>query len=639
MTRHDPSLRLSRLVVYQQTHVAYDEQFHLGVNIIRGSKNSVGKSTIVNMIFYVLGGEAVNWVEEAKACTHVVAEVYVNGVPITLQRDISSEKERPMQIFWGGFEKASMAGPALWERYPFSRHANAQTFSQVLFAAMGIPEVKGELASALTMNQLLRLMFADQSTPPHEMYRAEQFSKKDTLEAVGDLLCGIYDDAIYEIGIALKLKENERAELKGELKSLWRILGTSDQASGLQTLRALLDTARVDLSGEYKKLELLRAVNNNATETTTEKSPERELEKSVAGLREELFNEERELETLAFEIEDSALFIKVLEENRESLNDSEIVRHSLGEASFHRCPACLTLLHEVVVGLCPLCKEQRSPEKSASELLRLRNELAQQLKESLQLQENRRKRQLALTASIRDGRRRLQTLEEQYADMRKRVASESEIKISESYRAVGYLTRKVEDLEKQVELASAIDKLIERVSVLSAEITRLTEERARRNAAQAKNREDAYTTIAHITRELVMRDLPVEAAFQRPDAVDFSFRDNVVRVEGRSNYSASSKVILKNSFHLAILLASTEKSLFRYPRLALFDDIEEGGMTADRSQNFQRLIVERSTACQSEHQIIFSTSMVDAGLNESELTVGRYYTPEDKSLRLAGRVA
>ena len=284
MTRYDPNLRLSRLIVYQQAHVAYDERFHPGVNIIRGAKNSVGKSTIVNMVFYAFGGEAVPWVEEAKACTHVVAEAYINGVPLTLQREISTEKERPMQIFWGDFEKASVAGPASWERYPFARRGGTESFSQILFRALGIPDVKGELASALTMNQLLRLMFADQSTPTHEMYRAEQFTKKDTLEAVGDLLCGVYDDMIYEIGIKLKLKEGERAEIKGELRSLWRVLGSTDQGSGLQTLQALLVSARNDLTGEYAKLELLRAARNETIQPVAEKSPQRELEKALAAV-------------------------------------------------------------------------------------------------------------------------------------------------------------------------------------------------------------------------------------------------------------------------------------------------------------------------------------------------------------------
>ncbi len=145
--RYDPSLRLGRLVVYQQKHVAFDERFHPGVNIIRGD-NSVGKSTIANMIFYVLGGEGVQWVDEAKACTQVAAEVFINGIAITLLREISTEKERPMQIFWGDFERASVAGPDGWERYPFARRGETETFSQVLFRALRVPEVRGELASS-----------------------------------------------------------------------------------------------------------------------------------------------------------------------------------------------------------------------------------------------------------------------------------------------------------------------------------------------------------------------------------------------------------------------------------------------------------------------------------------------------------
>jgi hypothetical protein len=94
-------------------------------------------------------------------------------------------------------------------------------------------------------------------------------------------------------------------------------------------------------------------------------------------------------------------------------------------------------------------------------------------------------------------------------------------------------------------------------------------------------------------------------------------------------------VVLKNSFHLALLLASTQRAFFRYPRFALFDAIEDKEMTVDRSQNFQRLIVERSAGPEIGHQIIFTTSMVDPQLNTSpSLTIGRYYTPGNKALEL-----
>lgn len=63
-------------------------------------------------------------------------------------------------------------------------------------------------------------------------------------------------------------------------------------------------------------------------------------------------------------------------------------------------------------------------------------------------------------------------------------------------------------------------------------------------------------------------------------------------VDGRSKFSASSEIVLKNSFHLAILLESLQDETMLYPRLFLLDNTEDKGMGPDRSQNFQRVLVE-----------------------------------------------
>ena len=60
MTQYNPFLKLNRLTIYTKSgKIAYDQNFHEGVNIIRGH-NSAGKSTIGNFIFYVLGGDFKN---------------------------------------------------------------------------------------------------------------------------------------------------------------------------------------------------------------------------------------------------------------------------------------------------------------------------------------------------------------------------------------------------------------------------------------------------------------------------------------------------------------------------------------------------------------------------------------------------
>ena len=56
MTRISPSLRIQRFVVRKGGGELYDENFNVGLNIIRGD-NSVGKSTIAELMFYALGGD------------------------------------------------------------------------------------------------------------------------------------------------------------------------------------------------------------------------------------------------------------------------------------------------------------------------------------------------------------------------------------------------------------------------------------------------------------------------------------------------------------------------------------------------------------------------------------------------------
>lgn len=60
MTTSKSTLFVNRFIVISTNgNTAYDETFHQGVNIIRG-KNSSGKSTIMNLLFYALGGNYKN---------------------------------------------------------------------------------------------------------------------------------------------------------------------------------------------------------------------------------------------------------------------------------------------------------------------------------------------------------------------------------------------------------------------------------------------------------------------------------------------------------------------------------------------------------------------------------------------------
>ncbi len=56
MTSFSPTLLVRKLIVTQGGKEAFAADFHSGLNVIRG-ENSSGKSTIMDFLFYGLGGD------------------------------------------------------------------------------------------------------------------------------------------------------------------------------------------------------------------------------------------------------------------------------------------------------------------------------------------------------------------------------------------------------------------------------------------------------------------------------------------------------------------------------------------------------------------------------------------------------
>lgn len=60
MTSYSPMISVRRMIVKREANSVYDAAFHPRLNIIRG-ENSSGKSTLLDFMFYGLGGEVSDW--------------------------------------------------------------------------------------------------------------------------------------------------------------------------------------------------------------------------------------------------------------------------------------------------------------------------------------------------------------------------------------------------------------------------------------------------------------------------------------------------------------------------------------------------------------------------------------------------
>lgn len=180
MTQYNPFLKLNRLTIYTKSgKIAYDQNFHEGVNIIRGH-NSAGKSTIGNFIFYVLGGDFKKWTTAAAHCNDVYAEVFINSEPITIKRTVSESGNQPMSIFWGTYDEAIKSASEGWQIFPYRRTETKKSFSNALFLALGFPELRGDVDSNITMHQVLRMLYVDQKSLTLDLLMTENFDSSIT---------------------------------------------------------------------------------------------------------------------------------------------------------------------------------------------------------------------------------------------------------------------------------------------------------------------------------------------------------------------------------------------------------------------------------------------------------------------------
>ena len=209
-------LKLNRLLVYNNENVLYNEKFHDGINVIRG-EHSVGKSTIFDLIFYVLGGELKNeeWKYPATTCSNVTSEVEINEKIFTLSRDIKVGKKPDISIFDGTYEN-SIKETAKWYSFGPLRRTKA-SFSEMIFEYLAWGEQKTELLTNLTMHQILRLSYLSQSSDPIKIFRKELNSHGDnesTRQAIAEFLFGLDDLQSYEMRQEKLRKENKLIKFK-----------------------------------------------------------------------------------------------------------------------------------------------------------------------------------------------------------------------------------------------------------------------------------------------------------------------------------------------------------------------------------------------------------------------------------------
>jgi hypothetical protein len=640
MIRYDPCLIVKRLVVKRGTSILYDEAFHSGVNVIRGD-NSSGKSTILNFVFFGLGGDLDRsaWSEHALLCEHVWLEAEFNGSPAVLRRKIDAASQSAMEIFGGRYDEAIAAPIEAWNRYPYARSKNQESFSQAIFRLLDMPDVAVEGTSSITIHQILRLLYADQLSPTESLFRFEGYDPENLREAVGNLLCGAFDTEIYELQQLKRAKEREFTEASAELKSIFKVIGGSDESMTLDWI----EQRRKNLIGERDaaSAQLIVAESTFYSSQSSDKitlQAQNELYKQVQKLQLDIRQKQADLDSVEFELSDSAAFIRTLKTRLEALRDANLAAELVGTVRFGTCPACYAEVveHEHGIEACHLCKTPLDTARARDRVVGIINELSIQLKQSERLQEVRAERLKTQQAQLSalQGTWRLKAKE--LSDLSSKPTSKAREDIRELQRNLGYIDKSIEDIEAQVKLASKIGDLSTKKSQLDQEIQALGSRISGLQLSQTDRLRTAKISIEKNIIEILRGDLRRQDSFENPEHVVFSFAKNTITVDNHTYFSASSRVVLKTAFLVGFLKAALYDRQFRHPRLLMIDITEDKGIEQERSHNFQKQVIEISDRAPVEHQIILATAMPWPGIRP-ELFLGRHSTLRHGTLNFIPR--
>lgn len=636
MTRFKPTLRLSRLRIERLTEVAYDQAFHEGVNILRGD-NSSGKSTILNFIYYSIGGDITDWSPVALLCSRVLAEVVLNGNTATLARDISAKSGQPMEIFGGTMEDALRAPAASWAKYPYRRSETRESFSQVLFKLLDIPEATNEVSGNVTVHQILRLMYADQLSPVGTLFKFEQFDPPLLRETVGRLVFGAYENELYRNELRIKELDKEYIEVNGELTAVSRLVGQSGQVltpSWLDAEQKRIEEKRSNLDLQIAAAE--RGIYEAPDADKLSLEAQRAAYKEVQSIQSEIRKTTEGVDARKFEIADAGRFIADLEAKLAALNDSSATSNAFGKISFQYCPSCYSAIEaDYPVHACHLCKTPFDSERARTRIVSLINDTSKQLRQSRALQKERTADLAKLEITLKDLGARWKAASARLTRSTQTPSSVAAQNLRTLQREAGYIDRELEDLQNKRALSESLEQLISRKAALNAEMTLLKERNESLKAALSKRLRVAYVEVEKQILNLLHNDLQRETAFINAKSVQFEFSSNKLSVDNESYFSASSRVILRNSFFVGLFGAATRDPSFRHLRLCMLDSIEDKGMQPERSHNFQKMVVATSQAALCEHQVIFATSMIAPELDHPQLTIGHYSTLENPTLAVS----
>ncbi|MEN9358930.1 MAG: hypothetical protein RL095_465 [Verrucomicrobiota bacterium] len=615
-------LELLSLEVYSNGYTVYKQLFKPGINVIAGD-NSTGKSSILEFIAYALGYEEMSWRAYQKKCEYVILEVRINNNDFVLKREINDNRLNAIYF------KDSKSNN--FNVLPYKNSTNKKSFSYHIFELLGYPLGKTEEStSAITMFQLLRLIYADQNTSPKSLFNDQnEYDNKGIRKSVAEYLLGIDDLESHEWRQELLLLEKKYSHISSDIASISAFLKSNSFLNKTESDEKIRKC--------QVKINLLTESLSTINEPNKKSDVSTEALKNIDKLKQKKIEIENDIKDCELEISDSEQLIMMLEKSTDEIQEALSFYNVYSGLKFIYCPQCLCPIDESHTAIgCGLCRSDKKHANLFTDFyFERKKEVEFQIKESRN--------------QIIKKKLRIEIERDKILDIRSKIRFETKkveacaALTSEQSRLISSISMEIAENQATINMHDKIKSMYEKIIELESECIKLKSRRAElleKIKISIERQEDYSNRIKNAIGSYIVKLIKVDGGFESSfnDAKEayLLFEESKIIVDGATKFSASSDAILKLAARFSLFYASLFEDRMRIPKFAILDCMEDKGMQENRAHAIQNGMIEMlKNVDPNSYQIIIATSMPSDKIREGDYILNHYYKRGEHTLNFS----
>ncbi|MDV2857517.1 hypothetical protein [Oceanimonas sp. CAM02] len=325
----------------------YRVKFHPGINIIYGDADT-GKSSILRLVYYLLGGKQIKIDEEiSSSVKYAVLEIAVNGTPYCISRDIFNPA-RDIDVYSCKYSEISNSFPEKYKSSITKGDDQNKSLSEFILEALELPAVRLKQAPTKDSSETARLSFLDlfkfiyldqDDVGSTHMLNIGNHVLETKNREVFKYIFNVLDTGISEIEVDISSKTQEKTQLSNQYSAISHFLAQTEfkSAEDLDEEISNIDNIKIEVNSRLSDLNKRMTSDNELYEGL--KDALNTINLNIAQQEETKSKSLRSIERFSRLLNDYQNDIDKIES---SLSAKEFIGRDIQEKT--SCPICETII-------------------------------------------------------------------------------------------------------------------------------------------------------------------------------------------------------------------------------------------------------------------------------------------------------